>query len=52
MVRALFLLAGVLVIATGLTPFDLLNLHVSDSRDMELAICAILVAGGMITFQD
>lgn len=52
MVRALFLLVGLLIIATGQTPFDVLSLHVSPNRDVELALCAVLVAGGMFTFQN
>lgn len=52
MIRALLVVAGLLMVATGQTPFDLTGLHFSDNSFHELAVCVLVLIAAVVATHD
>lgn len=52
MLRALLVIAGLLIVSTGRTPFDLIGAHVSPDPVVEMALCAVLFVAALFVTSD
>lgn len=52
MIRALLVTAGLVMVATQQTPFDLAGLHVSSSSLVELSLCVLVMIGVLASTGD
>ena len=48
MIRAILVFAGLLVVSTGVTPFDMVGHHITDDAMIELGLTVLVLIAGFL----